>query len=662
MVSPTIDMEGAKFGMINSLRTGNAIYDTVLAMLIPLIFKVLFDGASSFQPTLEKGFKKLKKLCQKEAEEYFERTIVIAQMKSCNGNVYTPGDDRSSVLLRALELYVAQLKLEYRQASVTLLDAYEDVEIPDDDDEENDDPNRNTEIGYLKAYYRITQKPPTDQWVQLGNGVIFFMTIDEEERAREDKSNLPLKVQTKIILKAPTEKAVVDFIDKAYQWYIDEQTRMQEKNRARYMYEMTPAKDKEDERTFRRYKLADEKTVDSIFFPEKDMLVQLLDHFKNRTGKYAIPGYPHKLGLLLHGPPGTGKTSLIKVLANHTGRSIVNVPLAKLKTNTELMRLIFDQKYVVDGVETPVRLRIKDVIFVMEDVDAVSGIVHRRDEQDSDSVEKLKQIQHAHRRQKLEKLEHLANKLKKSSEEGDDKGDAEAGPTSGPSTGGADAKESKEANGGSEKEKLQVSSKVLEDMMKVFEQQDPNILLAGGGMMPGEEAGSDALNLAGILNTLDGVVDTPGRMLVMTSNHPEKLDPALIRPGRVDKMFHLTYIIGKQACNMVSHYFQDDLDSYSQRISDVIDGTGKWEKALEITPARLEQLCAENETVEDIIQALEALNAPKATGALLRKTESVSVEAGILNELDDIGRERDARQKGISQRAATISEGYVKRW
>lgn len=39
----------------------------------------------------------------------------------------------------------------------------------------------------------------------------------------------------------------------------------------------------------------------------------------------------------------------------------------------------------------------------------------------------------------------------------------------------------------------------------------------------------DALNLAGILNTLDGVVDTPGRLLVMTSNHPEKLDPALIR-------------------------------------------------------------------------------------------------------------------------------------
>ncbi|KAF0691357.1 hypothetical protein As57867_017338, partial [Aphanomyces stellatus] len=44
---------------------------------------------------------------------------------------------------------------------------------------------------------------------------------------------------------------------------------------------------------------------------------------------------------------------------------------------------------------------------------------------------------------------------------------------------------------------------------------------------------NDKLNLSGLLNVLDGVVDSPGRILIMTTNHPEKLDPALIRPGRV---------------------------------------------------------------------------------------------------------------------------------
>ena len=39
-------------------------------------------------------------------------------------------------------------------------------------------------------------------------------------------------------------------------------------------------------------------------------LVSLLEQFMSDppAGKYSRPGYPHKLGLLLHGKPGTGKT------------------------------------------------------------------------------------------------------------------------------------------------------------------------------------------------------------------------------------------------------------------------------------------------------------------------------------------------------------------
>jgi MoxR-like ATPase len=77
------------------------------------------------------------------------------------------------------------------------------------------------------------------------------------------------------------------------------------------------------------------------------MLLKLLAHFQDKSGKYAIQGFPHKLGLLLHGPPGTGKTSLIKAMAQHTGRNVVSIPLARIETNQELMDIVFDQSFAV---------------------------------------------------------------------------------------------------------------------------------------------------------------------------------------------------------------------------------------------------------------------------------------------------------------------------
>lgn len=42
------------------------------------------------------------------------------------------------------------------------------------------------------------------------------------------------------------------------------------------------------------------------------------------------------------------------------------------------------------------------------------------------------------------------------------------------------------------------------------------------------------VTLSGLLNVIDGAIAGDGRLLIMTSNHPDHLDPALIRPGRVD--------------------------------------------------------------------------------------------------------------------------------
>lgn len=43
------------------------------------------------------------------------------------------------------------------------------------------------------------------------------------------------------------------------------------------------------------------------------------------------------------------------------------------------------------------------------------------------------------------------------------------------------------------------------------------------------------VTLSGLLNAIDGPASAEGRILLMTSNSPDALDPALIRPGRIDR-------------------------------------------------------------------------------------------------------------------------------
>lgn len=49
------------------------------------------------------------------------------------------------------------------------------------------------------------------------------------------------------------------------------------------------------------------------------------------------------------------------------------------------------------------------------------------------------------------------------------------------------------------------------------------------------------VSFSGLLNAIDGVASKEGRALIMTTNHRERLDEALIRPGRVDVQIKFTY-------------------------------------------------------------------------------------------------------------------------
>jgi mitochondrial chaperone BCS1 len=65
------------------------------------------------------------------------------------------------------------------------------------------------------------------------------------------------------------------------------------------------------------------------------------------------------------------------------------------------------------------------------------------------------------------------------------------------------------------------------------------------------------VTFAGLLNALDGIAASDGRVLIMTTNHPEKLDPALIRPGRVDRRIEFRNANQAIAAEMFLWFFRD---------------------------------------------------------------------------------------------------------
>ena len=63
------------------------------------------------------------------------------------------------------------------------------------------------------------------------------------------------------------------------------------------------------------------------------------------------------------------------------------------------------------------------------------------------------------------------------------------------------------------------------------------------------------VTLAGLLNALDGVLSPTGVVTFMTTNHKDKLDPALIRPGRADVHLHVGNAEPDQVASMFLKFY-----------------------------------------------------------------------------------------------------------
>jgi chaperone BCS1 len=111
------------------------------------------------------------------------------------------------------------------------------------------------------------------------------------------------------------------------------------------------------------------------------------------------------------------------------------------------------------------------------------------------------------------------------------------------------------------------------------------------------------VTFSGFLNALDGVASGEERIIFMTTNHIERLDPALIRPGRVDLSVLVDDATPAQAQHLFKQFYSDtdsgdDLPSLAQELHHLVV-TGR-EKGRPLSMAALQGLFIRNSAAEAV--------------------------------------------------------------
>jgi hypothetical protein len=333
---------------------------------------------------------------------------------------------------------------------------------------------------------------------------IFVKSEIEEEETGDDKESKVKTKTDKITINVYSYIHSVSYLKK----YIDKITEKhlasikENRNNKRFIYFLEKTRVSGDESSidcWREDLFESTRSFNNIFFDGKTELLSKINYFINNRDWYFNKGIPYSLGIGLYGPPGTGKTSFIKALANYTGRHVIIMSLKIIKTKRQLEQFFFENTYNDKNEKQSISFDKKIIVF--EDIDCIGDIILDRNSKKTNSDSSLNSF--------------------------------------------------KDKNVSTNADSIKIGD-VIQSICGLSE--NGAVKISG---IPEEEL----ITLDDILNLWDGIRETPGRILIISSNHYNKLDTALTRPGRIDITHEFSNATRNTITEMYAHLFENKIDT-----------------------------------------------------------------------------------------------------